>query len=133
MGDTFVIKRNGNGEKVSFDKIQRRLEILAGVIGDQFKEYPLNVNLFEITKHVTSGLYPNIPTSKLDEFAAEHCASLVTKHPDYNTLAARIIISNHQKNTSSSFSETVSKLYNYRDHNDKHSPIVSESFFKLVN
>ena len=67
MNDTFVIKRNGEKEKISFDKIQRRLEILAGQRNSsEFNAYPLNVNIFEITKHVNSGIYPNITTKTLD-------------------------------------------------------------------
>ena len=133
MTDTFVVKRNGQQEKVSFDKIQKRLEILAGLTTPStFIEDPLSVNIFEITKHVTSGLYPNIPTRVLDEYAAEHCAALITTHPDYGILAGRIIISNHQKNTSPSFSEVVGNLYNNKDVNGKDSPIVSDKFYNLV-
>ena len=132
MGVTFVLKRNGQQEKISFDKIQRRLEILAGVIGTQFKQYPLNVNIFEITQYVTGGIYPDIPTRKLDEFAAEHCASLITKHPDYGILAGRISISNHQKNTPKSFTEVIDKLYNYKDTHDTHCPIIDKKYHELI-
>jgi ribose 5-phosphate isomerase RpiB len=45
---------------------------------------------------VIDQLYDTIETSKIDELAAEQCASLSTQHPDFATLAARIIISNHQ-------------------------------------
>jgi len=133
MNDTFVIKRNGEKEKISFDKIQRRLEILAGQRNSsEFNAYPLNVNIFEITKHVNSGIYPNITTKTLDEFSAEHCASLITEHPDYGILAGRIIISNHQKNTPYSFSEITDKLYNFTDHNGKKSPIVDKEHYDFV-
>ena len=133
MTDTFVIKRDGRQEKVSFDKIQKRIEVLAGrVKPSTFINDPLSVNIFEITKYVTTGLYPNIPTRKLDEFAAEHCASMAMTHPDYAKLASRIIISNHQKNTSPSFSEVVSELYYNKDIHNKQSPIVSEEFYKKV-
>jgi ribonucleoside-diphosphate reductase alpha chain len=46
----------------------------------------------------------------LDELAAQLSISLMTTNPDYGTLAARIAISNHHRNTSDSFTEVVQKL-----------------------
>jgi ribonucleoside-diphosphate reductase alpha subunit len=53
-------------------------------------------------------------------------------HYDYNTLAGRIIVSNHQKNTSNSFSEVMEQLYGYLDKHGKPSPIVSEGLITVV-
>ena len=52
--------------------------------------------------------------SEIDTLAAETCAYMSQKHPDFSTLAARIAVSNH-KNTSDSFSETCRVLYEYKD------------------
>ena len=60
---------------------------------------------------VIDQLYDKISTTKIDELAAEQCASLSTQHPDYGTLASRIIISNHQKNTNPYFSNVMKTLY----------------------
>jgi ribonucleoside-diphosphate reductase alpha chain len=63
----------------------------------------------------------------------ETAASLATKHPDYSILAARLAITNLHKETKKSFSETVTDLYKYIDpKTGKHSPIVSESFYRIV-
>jgi ribonucleoside-diphosphate reductase alpha chain len=63
----------------------------------------------------------------------ETAASLATKHPDYSILAARLAITNLHKETKKSFSETAEDLYKYIDpKTGKHSPIVSESFYKIV-
>ena len=47
-------------------------------------------------------------------------------------LASRIIISNHHKNTSPSFSETVQILYDNKDIHGDHSPLVSEELYDIV-
>jgi ribonucleoside-diphosphate reductase alpha chain len=60
------------------------------------------------------------------------CATLVTEHPDYGILASRLIISNHQKNTTPSFSEAMYILYNAKDIHDKHTPRISEELWATV-
>ena len=93
-----VIKRNGHQEKMSLDKIERRIANLCD---------GLSVNLSRVTRDVASQMYNGMKTYELDELSAQICASLCTEHPDYGTLASRIIVSNHHKNTSPSFSTTV--------------------------
>lgn len=67
----------------------------------------------EVAKKVIDGLYDGVTTAELDNLAAEVCASLTIKHPDYAVLAARIAISNLHKTTSQSFSNTMKRLYTY--------------------
>ena len=99
----YVIKRDGNREEMQFDKILKRIKNLSD---------GLKVNPSRVTQKVCSMIYPNINTSELDELAGQVCSSLATEHHDYGLLASRIIVSNHHKNTSPSFSETIAKLYN---------------------
>ncbi len=76
----------------------------------------LTLNLFSLLrllKKVIDGLYDGVTTSELDNLAAEVCASLTVRHPDYAILAARIAISNLHKTTSQSFSNTMKRLYTY--------------------
>lgn len=119
-----VKKRDGNTEEVCFDKVKRRLSKLCNDLH--------NVDSDEISQMVISRIYDNVKTSDLDELAAQMCSSYVTEHPDYGVLASRIIISNHQKNTSPSFSEVVSQLYNTTDANDKRNPLISEEMYQTV-
>ena len=100
-----VIKRNGQHEDVSFDKILKRVKKL----GAEAKP-PISLNYSKLVMEVIDQLYSGIPTSVIDELTAEQCASLCTKHPDYGTLASRVIVSNNHKNTVSSFSDTMSML-----------------------
>ena len=47
-------------------------------------------------------------------------------HPDYGTLATRLIIANHGKKTSSMFVDTMSKLYMNKDKHGNHSPLITD-------
>ena len=59
-----------------------------------------------VTQKVIEGFFPGISTAEVDVLAAETCAYMSQKHPDFSVLAARIAISNLHKNTSDSFYET---------------------------
>lgn len=91
-----VLKRNGTLEDVAFDKILNRVKKIGN-------EANININYSSLVIKVIDQLYDKIPTTKIDELTAEQCASLSTKSPEYGILAGRIVISNHQKNTPSSF------------------------------
>jgi ribonucleotide reductase alpha subunit len=123
--DMRVTKRDGNLEDIAFDKILNRVKKLG-------QEANIQINYSSLVMKVIDQLYDKIPTTRIDELTAEQCAALSTNHPDYGILAGRVIVSNHQKNTSASFSEVMGKLYNYTDFNGKHCPIVSEQLNKIV-
>ena len=89
-----VVKRSGKHEDVSFDKILKRVKKL----GAEAKP-PIVLNYSQLVMEVIDQLYSGISTSVIDELTAEQCASLCTKHPDYGTLASRVIVSNNHKNT----------------------------------
>jgi ribonucleoside-diphosphate reductase alpha chain len=98
-----VLKRSGEYEDVSFDKVLNRIKILSK---------KLSVDIYDVGQKVCSRIYDGVKTSELDELAAHICSSMIIDNPDYGVLASRIIISNHHKNTSPSFSETINTLYN---------------------
>jgi ribonucleotide reductase alpha subunit len=121
-----VTKRNGQVQDVSFDKILERVKKLG-------HEACVTINYSALVMKVIDQLYDTIPTAKIDELAAEQCASLSTNHPDYASLAARITISNHQKNTDPSFFKVVDKLHTFRNIHDKNTPLVSNELYLFVN
>jgi len=82
---------------------------------------------------VIDQIYDGISTTKIDELSAEQCAAMASIHPDYNILAGRIVVSNHQKNTSESFKDVMTDLYQYRDKHDQQSPIVTEQIYEIAN
>ena len=119
-----VIKRNGEMEDVSFDKVLNRLKNLSS---------GLTIDVTEIAQKVCSRIYDGVKTYELDELAAYLCSSMSIEHPDYSLLASRIIISNHHKNTSPSFSETIQTLYNNLDNHNNQVPLVSTELYDIVN
>jgi len=126
MSDMRVTKRNGELEEIAFDKILNRVKKLG-------QEANIQINYSALVIKVIDQLYDKINTTKIDELTAEQCASLSTQHPDYGLLAGRIVVSNHQKNTESSFSKSMEKLYNFVNYNGKKSPIISEEVWNIVS
>ena len=118
-----VVKRNGDFEDVSFDKVLNRIKILSKDI---------DVNVFEIAQKVCSRIYDGVKTTELDELAAHMCSSMIVDNPDYGKLASRIIVSNHHKNTSPSFSETIQILYDNKDVDGRHCPLISAELYDNV-
>lgn len=123
--EMYVTKRSGKPEIVSFDKILNRIKNIGN-------EANIKINYTSLVMKVIDQLYNNISTTQIDELSAEQCAAMSSIHPDYNVLAGRIVVSNHQKNTSSSFSDTMKQLYMYKDKHGKHSPLVSEDLYQVV-
>jgi hypothetical protein len=121
LSEMKVVKRNNIHEDVSFDKILNRVKKIG-------KEFNVNINYSQLVMKVIEQLYNGIPTKKIDELTAEQCAALCTQNPDYGTLAGIIVISNHQKSTSSSFKEVVEKLYNFKDINSNLADFFKEPF-----
>jgi ribonucleotide reductase alpha subunit len=124
--EMYVTKRSGTQEIVSFDKILSRIKKLG-------QEANIKLNYTTLVMKVIDQLYSGISTTKIDELSAEQCASMSSIHPDYNTLAGRIIVSNHHKNTEESFSKVMQKLANYRDKHNKSSPLVTAEFMETVH
>lgn len=119
-----VQKRDGSFEDVSLDKVLRRIRLFCKDLG--------GVDADSVALKVCSRIYDGVKTSELDELAAQLCSSLITDHPDYGRLASRIIVSNHQKNTSPSFSETVSILFHAKDVHGEPMPLVSDELYQVV-
>jgi ribonucleoside-diphosphate reductase alpha chain len=124
--DMRVMKRNGELEEIAFDKILTRIKKLG-------QEAGIHINYQQLVMKVIDQLYDTISTTKIDELAAEQCASLSTLHLHYGTLAGRIIVSNHQKNTDSDFSTVVNHLFNFHDIHNKHNPLVSQELYTFVS
>ena len=122
-----VMKRDGKFEDISFDKILNRVKNLGNNM-----EPKLKLNYSQFVMDVIEQLYPDISTTKIDELTAEQCASMCTKHPDYGSLASRIIVSNNHKNTLASFSDTMELLYEFKDVHDKHIPIIDANVWTII-
>ena len=96
-----VVKRNGETQAVSFDKILYRLKALSTNL---FK-----IDVAVVAQKTINGLHNGVKTVELDNLAAETAAYMITHHPEYGLLAARIEISNIEKSTPPTFSEYVTQ------------------------
>jgi len=121
-----VQKRNGSIEPILFDKILNRIK-------KQGKEVNIDINYSSLTIKVIDQLFDGISTSKIDELTCEECAALSTLHPDYSVLASRIFVSNHHKNTNPFFSEVMRELWEYKDINNNHTPLISFDLWNIVD
>ncbi|WP_445456651.1 ribonucleoside-diphosphate reductase subunit alpha [Flavobacterium sp. HNIBRBA15423] len=121
-----VVKRDGRREPVMFDKITDRIRFLC---------YELNelVDPVKVAMRVIEGLYDGVTTSELDNLAAETAASMTITHPDYAQLAARIAVSNLHKNTTKSFSETMTEMYHYvNPRTNQEAPLLSDEVYQVI-
>ena len=125
-GEMYVTKRNGKQEIVSFDKILQRIKKVGTEVG-------IKINYTALAMKVIDQLYNNISTREIDELTAQQCGSLSSTHPDYNVLAGRITVSNHQRNTDSSFSKVMSQLYGFTDIHGKPSPLISKELHQNIH
>jgi len=123
--DMRVTKRNGQLVDIAFDKILNRIKKLG-------QEANIHINYSSLAMKVIDQLFDKIETTKIDELAAEQCASLSTQHPDYGILASRIVVSNHQKNTDPLFSNVMMTLYMFENIQKKNVPLVSQKLWDFV-
>ena len=123
--EDYVIKRSGKKEVISFDKILNRIKKLG-------KEGNLDVNYTSLSVKIIDRLYPNIPTTLIDELTAQQCAALSTINPDYGILASRVLISNHHKNTETNFFKITKQLYTFKDVNGINHPLISKKYFAVI-
>lgn len=122
-----VLKRDGHRESVKFDKITARIEKLCYGLDPKF------VNPVEVAMKVINGLYDGVSTHELDNLAAEISATMITRHPDFAKLAARIAVSNLHKTTSKSFSNTMKRLYQHVDvKTGQNAPMISKETWKVI-
>jgi len=120
----YVLKRNTEREEVSFDKIIKRIQ--------KYSKDLTKLNAIELAQQIIAQIYDGIPTHKIDELTAEICAAKTTLHPDYGKLASRISISNHNKNTSPSYSEVIQVLWDNKDVLGEHCPLINKRLYDMV-
>ena len=74
----------------------------------------------------------DVTTSDLDNLAAETCAYMTIIHPDYSKLAARILVSNLHKQTTSDFLEVSRRLKDFKDKVGRPAPMLSDEVFAVI-
>jgi len=122
--EPYVIKRNGQRQKVDFNKITHRLQKLKIVVEKEFNR-KLHVSTRRIAQTTIGQIYNGILTSELDEQAAE-ISSVITDHPDYQLFAGQILVTNLEANNRDclSFQAYAEKAYNFSI-KDEHVPLIT--------
>jgi ribonucleoside-diphosphate reductase alpha subunit len=115
-----VVKRSGDVVEMLFDKVTKRISKL-----NQSPEFEtLNVQPDKVAQKVFQSMYDGISTSEIDNLTAEVAVAMITEHPDYETLAMRVTVSNLQKNCPKTFSDAMVALHV--------KGVVSDEFMKCV-
>lgn len=126
-----VIKRTGEKKLFNISKIESRLKSLCQL------QPPLNTEIIDVTNltiKVLGSIYNNIKTSELDMVAAKICANII--EPQYEKLAARLIIDNLRKNTKYNVDvrTLAGKLYrHFNPKNGIHHPLISKQLYTVYN
>ena len=123
-----VVKRNGTLANVRFDEITDRIAQLT-------TELDQCIDPVTITQEISRSIHDGITTSELDQLTAEFCAVKATIHPDYGILASRIAVNDHQKNVLHyypTFSKAIEGLWNSKDPQGVHTPLVSKEIYDIV-
>ena len=108
-----VVKRNGDAQDMLFDKVTKRImDLCTG----------LNVQADKVAQKVFSSMYDGIRTSEIDDISSDVAIHMITDHPDYETLATRIVVSDMHKTMPKCFSDCMLTLY--------YKGVVSEEFIK---
>ena len=115
-----VLKRNGDSVEMLFDKVTARISKLNAP--PEFEV--LNVHPDKVAQKVFTSMYDGISTSEIDTLSAEVAIGMITDHPDYETLAMRITVSNLQKTCPKTFSDCALALHA--------KGILSDEFMKSV-
>lgn len=123
-----IITRNGTHETVRLDAITERIKKACEYCGSLAPQ----VDPVRVSVKVVNSIRDNITTSELDDVTAKICMNWSLEHPDWGLLGSRIIISNHQKNTISSFYNAIKNLYNNEDSRGNPCPLVSDKIYSLV-
>lgn len=111
-----VVKRNGDSQEMLFDKVTKRISELCT---------DLEVQADKVAQKVFSDMFDGITTTQIDEISADVATHMITEHPDYETLATRIVVSNMHKTNPKCFSDSMLILHA--------NGVVSDEFMKNVN
>lgn len=105
--EQYVVKRNGEKEKLSLGQIITRVENLS---------MDLKINMTLLLGKIIPFITNNIKTSDIDEITCRESLGLYTIHNDYGVLAARIVTNNHNKKVYNKYSfAELTKNLNLRE------------------
>jgi len=109
----YVVKLAPDGSPVrvpvDFSKISARIRDLMQNLA--YGRRLRRVNRVDVEKEVISRFKSGLTTREIDTLIVETCRTYSARHPDYGVLAARLQISNLQKQIDQPFREVYERLY----------------------
>lgn len=134
-----IIKRNGNHQLLSQDKILKRIR------RECEKEPVLSCDINLVAEKVFNGIHNNITSDDLDNLLIRTIIDMIIYHLDYDSLASRIAISRNHKNTDfnqykeyipsfiyTQFGWAMHSLYHNRDQKGVHSPLIKKELYDFI-
>ena len=95
-----------------------------------------HIDTIAISVKVMEGVYDGVTTADLDLLAAETCAYVSQKHPDYSKLAARVAVANMHKQCDlkgcDTFSNTIGQLYNFNDKQGRRAALIAKDVHDFI-
>lgn len=122
-----VINRHGKSVPLDFNRILTRLTKLKNY------EPKLHVNVGLVAQNTIKLMINNITTTELDNISANICASMITVHPDYGTLASRIEISNLHKETNENYYQMLLELNDYSNESGEPIKLVDNKLIAFAS
>jgi ribonucleoside-diphosphate reductase alpha subunit len=127
-----IINRNGKQEPFDISKIQERLKHLANMSIPTSGPIDTDiVSISDIVSKIGKNIYNGIKTSELDNLTAEECIQNISIHPDFDRMAARILVSNLHKEILPGIRTYAETLYRHRDKFGRHFPRLSEQAYNF--
>lgn len=125
-----VLKRDGQHQTMSLDKITERLTKLAMPVG----HLPGldGVDCVLVAQKTCAGLVDGMATSAIDEISSQVAVGLTTTDPDYESLAARVLVSDLHKETSPDVLTTFRRLFEYTNEHGERQALVDRRVFEAV-
>jgi ribonucleoside-diphosphate reductase alpha chain len=93
----------GQSENLDLNVVLNEFKILATDIQPILS----NISLPDIVSNISKGLINGMTIDELHTYYSEVCASMISIHPEYDDMAARIIIQNLHNNTSKDFYDVM--------------------------
>lgn len=87
--------------------------------------------LSDLCKDVVGRLPEKMKYIEFLNYMADYCASKVSYHPEYNKLASYICIKKLHMQTQSDITQIAEILYNNKDVNNNHAPIISKELYDI--
>ena len=83
---------------------------------------------------VIDGCYNGITTVEIDQLSAQTAASMISIHPDYNIMAARIEVSKLHKETDEKFDKVIQVLYEHINIEcNEPAPLIDDKVYEIVS